>query len=183
MNESRYIPLWFNWTSLNSEFIISVSSWNSLFKSLHPNKRNSCFSSLPTFQLSLFKHFLSPTMENAEDRSKFQKWVAHVTLYKSDDRKFYCQRSNWIPTCRQNTGSPPLLSIILALVTSLSFFLVNFSSKSSYMYYSTKQLDENPDTLNSLLQFRSDGSWVSILTVFSSFFYATEIQMYRECLK
>jgi len=117
-------------------------------------------------------------MENPEERSKFQKWVAHVTLYKSDDRKFYCQRSNWIPTCPTNTGSPPLFSIILALATSLSFFLVNFSSKSSYMYYNTKQLDDSPDKLNSFLQFRSDGGWMSILTVFSSFFYATEIQMY-----
>jgi len=117
-------------------------------------------------------------MDNAEDRSKFQKWVAHVTLYKSDDRKFYCQRSNWLPTCRQNTGSPPLFSFILILFTSLSFFLVNFFQKSSIMYYNNQQLGKNPDSFNEFLQFRSGGSWMGCLTIFTSFFYATELQMY-----
>ena len=118
-------------------------------------------------------------MDNAEDRSKFQKWVAHVTLYKSDDRKFYCQRSNWLPTCRQNTGSPPLFSFLLILFTSLSFFLVNFFQQSSIMYYDKQHLGNNtPDSLNKYLQFRSGGSWMGCLTVFTSFFYATELQMY-----
>jgi len=122
-------------------------------------------------------------MENPESRSKFQKWVAHVTLYKSDDRKFYCQRSNWIPTCRQNTGSPPLLSMIMILATSLTFFLSNYFSNTSFMYYRNDYLEDLngehklPEIVN-FLQFRSGGSWIGFLTVFTSFFFATELQMY-----
>merc|ERR1711976_609044 len=73
--------------------------------------------------------------------------------------------------------------MIMILATSLTFFLSNYFSNSSFMYYRNDYLEDLngehklPEIVN-FLQFRSGGSWIGFLTVFTSFFFATELQMY-----
>ena len=102
---------------------------------------------------------------------RYHKWAADVALSKKEYRNYYLAHYGCFNFCKPKLGSAPTVSILTMVATSILFFC----SANKYLYFdSDKPLEEKEFYI-----FTTNNKWyLNLLTFFSSFFNATEMQMY-----
>ena len=122
---------------------------------------------------------------NDPSAPKYHKWAAQLSLSKKSYRDYYYTHYGCLNFCKPSLGSFPTVSLLTILLTSIVFILSNLPSinsnknnnVSSYLYFNVNQ-PLNTET-GEFFIFNTGNPWyLQILTFFTAFFNATELQMY-----